>query len=187
MNSVASGLEVGLRAAGYTEQRWFPIGARHEHGFAVTTRLERVDDHWRVDDPERWSSLYREAANLKWLRQARTLPLPGPARYRVLLIAYTDLPIGVTSVAATWSEETMMDGPGARESFSARESGVPARLPSRYQFGIYEYEYEWDDSEARAALRQADPAVARETQSPPARLLRILRAASVNQQAKTKF
>jgi hypothetical protein len=186
MSSVAASLELGLRAAGYSNQRWFPIGTRHEHGFAVTTRLERVDGAERSTDHERWTSLYREAATLKWLRLVRTLPMLQSGRYRVLLIAYTDLPIGPTSVAPTWSEETMMDGPGASDSFSAGESGVPARLPSGYQFGIYEYEYQREDSALHAALRAAPPPAAEEMRRPPARFVRIL-AAGLGRQDKAPF
>lgn len=174
MNSVATELELGLRAAGYADQRWYPIGARHAHGFAVTTRLERVDLDWSADAAERWTPLYPEAANLKWLRLARTLPLLRSGRYRVLLIAYTDLPIGMSSIAPVWSEATIMDGPGARESFSADESGVPARPPIGYRFGIYEYEYRWQASEACAALRPADQSVDHQLTRPPARLARVL-------------
>ena len=186
MNSVAGSLELSLRAAGYSDQRWFPIGTRHEHGFAVTTRLERIDGAERSIDHERWTSLYREAATLKWLRLARTLPMPRAGRYRVLLIAYTDLPIGPTSVAPTWSDETMMDGPGARESFSAGQSGVPERLPSGYRFGIYEYDYQREDSDLHAALRAAAPALVEEMRRPPARFARILRG-GVGRQEKAPF
>jgi len=173
LSSVASRVELDLRAAGYVEQRWYPIGTRHDHGFAVTTRLERVDQALRIDDRERWTSRYRDAANLKWLTQARALPLPKSGHYRVLLIAFTDLPIGPTSIAPRWREETMMDGPGAPESFSARESAIPARLPRDYQFGIYEYEYQWNDGEARALLRTATPLAAAELPRAPARLAEL--------------
>ena len=174
MSSVASKLELSLRAAGYADQRWYPIGAGHEHGFAVTTRLERVDLYRTPNSAERWTPLFPEAANLKWLRLARTLPLLRSGRYRVLLIAYTDLPIGPSSIAPIWSEETIMDGPGATESFSARESRVPPRLPIGYGLGIYEYEYQWQDSEARTALRLPDQITARQVSSPPAQLARVL-------------
>jgi hypothetical protein len=31
-----------LREAGYADQRWLPVGAHYEHGFAVSTRLEKI-------------------------------------------------------------------------------------------------------------------------------------------------
>ncbi|HSO35923.1 MAG TPA: hypothetical protein VLT33_25525, partial [Labilithrix sp.] len=55
-----------LREAGYDALQWYPIGARHDHGFAVTTRLERIDDDGTPRPPsERWSSLYPDAMSLR--------------------------------------------------------------------------------------------------------------------------
>ena len=175
LRAVAEGLEVGLRAGGYSEQRWYPIGVGNSHGFAVTTRLEQVDDATSRGPNGRWSSLYPEAANLKWLRQARSPQLPRPGRYRVLLISYTDLPIGRTSRAPTWDEETVMDWPNADQSFSPRENGLPERSPAGYRVGIYEYEYLWDNAEARGRLVPANP---EQGATAPAPLLRSMGLAS---------
>jgi hypothetical protein len=40
--TAALSLNSTLRQAGYTQLRWYPIGLGHAHGFAVTTRLERI-------------------------------------------------------------------------------------------------------------------------------------------------
>jgi hypothetical protein len=149
LSSVAGELEVGLRDGGYSEQRWYPIGAGNNHGFAVTTRLEQVGGDAESELNQRWSALYREGASLRWLQQARNPQLPGPGRYRVFLISYTDLPIGRTSSAPTWNEETVMDWPNAAQRKSFRPDGAPRRSSIDYRFGIYEYEYEYDEDGVR--------------------------------------
>ena len=90
--------------------------------------------------------------------QARTVPLPGPGRYRVFLVAYTDLPLGQTSAAPTWNEDTVMDWPNAEHGSSS--DAVPARRFSSYELGVYEYEYVWDDAEDRGKLRPPDKGAA---------------------------
>lgn len=149
LSSVARKLELSLRESGYSEQRWYPIGFAQSHGFAVTTRLEQLEDEPLHPPRERWSSLYADAANLRWLAQARSPTLPRPGRYRVLLLAYTDLPISRTSNAPTWNEETIMDWPDSARATSSREAAIPARPSAGYRLGIYEYEYRWDDRERR--------------------------------------
>lgn len=164
---MARELDLSLQARGYLEQHWYPIGTGSSHGFAVTTRLERVGHGDGAVSSERWSSLYPDAANLRWLVQARKPGLPSPGRYRVFLVSYTDLPIGRTNTAPTWNEETVMDWPGAIPSSSPRESGIPRRPAAGYRFGVYEYEYEWDELEQRGRLLQADVTASGERHGPP--------------------
>jgi hypothetical protein len=159
LRSVAQGLELRLREGGYSEQRWYPIGTAYGHGFAVTTRLEQLEDGSGRAPRKRWSSLYAEAANLKWLIQARTPTLPQPGRYRVFLVAYTDLPIGRSSNAPIWNEETMMDWPDAAHASSFHGAAVPELAANGYRLGIYEYEYVWDEIDARGRLLPADTTV----------------------------
>jgi hypothetical protein len=124
LTSIASRIATELDAAGYPKQHWYPIGLEYRHGFAATTRLEAVnDDATPKPQPERWSSLYPDAANLRWLTLAQKMPLPHPGRYRVFLIAVTDLPLGSSVIAPTWNEDTVMDGPGV----STQES-LPAAI-----------------------------------------------------------
>lgn len=158
LRSVARELELALRSRGYVEQRWYPIGTANSHGFAVTTRVEQTRGSGGQEPRERWSSLYGDAASLRWVMQARTVPLPGPGRYRVFLVAYTDLPLGQTSAAPTWNEDTVMDWPNAEHGSSS--DAVPARRFSSYELGVYEYEYVWDDAEDRGKLRPPDKGAA---------------------------
>jgi hypothetical protein len=109
----------------------------HLHGFAVTTRLERIDDHGTPKlGLERWSSLYPESANLLWLLRAREPRLPGPGRYRAFLVAFTDLPLGPSSRPEVWNEETLMEA-----SDSPSELPAARRVSSRYRLAFFVYEY----------------------------------------------
>lgn len=149
LSTLAQELELSLQEGGYTQQRWYPIGAGQSHGFAVTTRLEQLDDGREPLRRERWSSLYADAANLRWLAQARTPALPHAGRYRSLLLAYTDLPIGETSNAPIWNEETIMDWPDAPRASSPSNIAVSMLAPDGYRLTIFEYEYGWDDADDR--------------------------------------
>ena len=147
-----SRVDATLLSDGYRERRWYPIGTGFEHGFAVTTRLERVEDG-DVESAERWSALYPDASELRWLTLARSVALPQAGRYRVLLIAVTDLPIGPSSVAPLWNELTLMDGPGAPHL--ERPPTLPMqRVGSDYRVGLYVYEYD-SDAPDRGQLRRA--------------------------------
>jgi hypothetical protein len=174
LSSVAAGLELSLRGGGYSDQRWYPIGAGNSHGFAVTTRLEQVEGGAQSELNERWSAAYPDAASLRWLEQARSPPLRGPGRYRVFLISFSDLSIGRTSNAPIWNEETLMDWPNAAERRSFRQQGVPQRPAVDYRFGIYEYEYEWDEAEARGRLVPPKPAPSDSARPLPALLRRAV-------------
>jgi hypothetical protein len=165
---VARELELSLREGGYSQQRWYPIGMGSGHGFAVTTRLEQLEDDGRPSPSARWSSLYADAANLRWLMQARTPRLPHPGHYRVLLFAYTDLSIDKTGNAPIWNQETIMDWPNAPHASAPGDIPVSALAPCGYRLAIYEYEYEYrsNDTDDRGKLlpRHAETASGK---SPP--------------------
>jgi hypothetical protein len=134
----AAFIEGTLHRAGYADLRWFPIGARHEHGFAVTTRLERIDDQGTPKPPaERWISPYPEAANLRWLTEATEPYLPAQGRYRVLLVAFTDLHVRAPGRPWRWDEGTAMEGA------DLRASAIPTnrRIPVGFRVGVYLYDY----------------------------------------------
>lgn len=96
-----------------------------------------------------WSSLYPDAATLRWLTLARAMSLPNPGRYRVFLIAVTDLPLGPIGFAPVWNEDTVTDGPGV--SIGERSPAVSdgPRDLSAYRVGVYVYQYERRQDEAR--------------------------------------
>jgi hypothetical protein len=154
LGAAADRVAAALRAAGYGEARWYAIGARDGHGFAVTTRLEKVDAEG-APVGRRWTTEYPDAANLFWLQGAREARLPGSGRYRVLLVAFTDLPIGPTNQAVPWSEETWM----SERPDAATPAEAAARTPAGYRVGGYVYAYESDDGAGR--LLAADPVPAR--------------------------
>ena len=143
LNNIAKRIATELDAAGYPEQQWYPIGLEYRHGFAATTRLEALnDDAAPKPQSERWSSLYPEAASLRWLMLARKMPLPHPGRYRVFLIAVTDLPLGSSVNAPIWNEDTVMDGPGVSSQASSPVAIRGSRDLSGYRVGVYVYQYE---------------------------------------------
>jgi hypothetical protein len=155
--AVAEKLKLSLEGAGYSDQLWYPIGATNSHGFAVTTKLERVDGGPASGRNDRWSPMYRDAVSLRWLHQARTPSLPGPGRYRTFLVSFSDLPSGKSLVAPIWNDETVMDWPDAGEHRSFRPSGASQPSSVDYRFGVYEYEYEWDEAEARGRFLPPEP------------------------------
>ena len=143
LTGVANRIATELDAAGYPEPRWYPIGLEYRHGFAATTRLEAVnDDATPRPQAERWSSLYPDAANLRWLTLARKMPLPRPGRYRVFLIAFTDLPPESSAIAPIWNEDTVMDGPGVGPKERSPRALGDSRDLSGYRLGVYLYQYE---------------------------------------------
>jgi len=150
LSDVARGVAASLSAAGYTARRWYPIGLEYRHGFAATTRLEAVnDDAAPMPHAERWSSFYPGAATLRWLTLARTMSLPNPGRYRVFLIAVTDLPLGPSALAPVWNEDTVMDGPGVSIGTRLPAGSDGPRDLSAYRVGVYVYQYERRQDEAR--------------------------------------
>jgi len=158
LTSVAKRIATGLDAAGYAEQHWYPIGLEYRHGFAATTRLEALnDDGAPKPQAERWSSLYPDAAHLRWLTLARKMPLPHPGRYRVFLIAVTDLPLGSSIIAPIWNEDTVMDGPGVSTEESLPLAIRGSRDLSGYRVGVYVYQYErrQDQAQGHSSARGA--------------------------------
>ena len=130
-------LDRTLRAAGYAAARALPIGGRHEHGFARITRLERShDDGSPETGPARWSDLYPEPANLRWLEGALTPHLPGPGRFRVLLVAFTDLPVVAKGRPPVWDFATLMESTDAPPPLpESRRASAGYRLV----YLVYEY------------------------------------------------
>jgi len=146
-----------LAQAGYPEPRWYPIGLEYRHGFAATTRLEAVNgDGSPKSKSERWSSLYPDGAGLRWLTFARTMPLPHAGRYRVFLIAATDLPLASSAVAPIWNEDTVMDGPGVDPQESL-PSAAGSRDLSGYRISVYVYEYDRQQDRAQGQFREREP------------------------------
>jgi hypothetical protein len=128
-----------LRQAGYADLRWFPIGANYEHGFAVTTRLEQTDQDGAAKPfADRWPAEYAEAANLQWLTDCRTPYLARPGRYRVFLVAFTDLHVPVPGRPVRVDTSTAMDGP----DFPVTAIPTRRRVTAAYRVGVYIYEYE---------------------------------------------
>jgi len=184
LSSLAQELELSLHEGGYWQQRWYPIGIGQSHGFAVTTRLEQIEDDRQPLPRARWSSLYPDAANLRWLMQARAPTLPQPGRYRVLLIAYTDLPIGRTANAPVWNQETIMDWPDAPRASSPGDVAVSALVPIGYRLAIYEYEYGRNDLDERGKLRPRPVEDANAKSSP---LTRVLESRGFTARSKEPF
>jgi hypothetical protein len=138
---VGGDLAVTLRRRGYVHQRWFPVGAGFVHGFAVATRLEHFDAEHGTPELERWLPWHPEPANLFWLSGATTVRLPQPGHYRVLLFAFTDLPLGPTRVAPIWGKDTVMEAPEVPETLSAQDL-PPGRHIRSARLGLYVYVYE---------------------------------------------
>lgn len=155
LGAVAAELDASLAGAGYVEALWYPIGSDYQHGFAITTRLERQN---RDSEAERWSTFYPEPAGLRWLTLARSPALPHPVRYRAFLIAFTDLPMPGGTAAPFWNEHTLMDGPGAPERRSVAPTAKGRRITPSYRVVIYEYNYDWDEQLQRGALSMAGSA-----------------------------
>lgn len=153
LHNAAAAVDARLTAAGYRDQRWYPIGVDFIHGFAVTTRLERQGGGENVPADVRWLSLHPRPATLRWLASAATVPLPEVGRYDAFLIAFTDLPRTAGSSAPKWNADTLMDGPGAPEHVSLH--AVPDERPttSAYRYAVYRYVYERDDSRDRGRPR----------------------------------
>ncbi len=166
LGEAADGVAIALRSAGYADQQWYAVGARYAHGFAVTTRLERVqEDGAPAQERERWSSLFPEAANLLWLEGARETRLPAAGRYRTFLVAFTDLPIGATNRAQPWSEQTWMT---ERPDAQSTELHAPRRVSSDYRVGVYVYMYQSGASDSEGAFIPYDgaPSARQPTEAP---------------------
>lgn len=169
MGEVAVRVQSALRAAGIAKMRWSPIGVGYAHGFVVTTRLERLDDDGAPMKPsERWSSAFPDAPELLWLAQAHEMRLPAAGKYRVLLFAFTDLPVvRPPHSAPRWNEDTVLFGPG----LSAAGLPYARRVLSAFRLGVFDYEYE-ADSPGEGRLVSSD---ARRPVGPSAKLEPMLR------------
>jgi hypothetical protein len=151
---VASESDASLVGAGYTEAHWYPIGSDYRHGFAITTRLERLGGNGSTE--ERWSAFYPDPASLRWLTFAQTPALPHAGEYRAFLIAFTDLPMPSGAAAPIWNEQTLMDGPGAPERRTVAPAAKQRQVTPKYRFGVYEYSYDWDEGLQRGRLRTTE-------------------------------
>ena len=167
LSEVGADVTIALRRSGYLRQRWFPIGADFQHGFAVATRLEHTDVEGKVDELNRWVAWHPEAANLFWLSQATTTRVPSTGRYRVFLLAFTDLPIGPTPVAPVWTRDTLMEGPEVSETLTAADLPGGRSLGSaRFAAYVYVYERSARDDEGRLMPAEASRPVG-EPANPP--------------------
>jgi hypothetical protein len=133
---VAKQVMRGLEGAGYAGARWYPVGVDFAHGFALATRLERIESDGSPAR-DRWCSLYGEASNLRWLEGARDPRLPSAGRFRVFLVAFTDLPVGRSEGAPRWNEDTLMDAP----DLPAMRFPAERRVTSRFRVSAFVYEY----------------------------------------------
>ncbi len=153
-----------LDERGYREARWYPVGVHYVHGFAVTTRLEGIDaDATPKPASERWSPRFEGASELIWLESVRDVRLPAPGRYRVFLVAFTDLPFEQSHRATRWNEDTVMSGPDlSAAAFPAR------RIASlQYRFGVYVYEYASDAADGVGEFVASSEERPTENASPP--------------------
>jgi hypothetical protein len=142
-----------LREAGYQDERWYPIGVEYVHGFAVTTRLERVAEDGRPA-ADRWSSLYPEALELVWFKEARVVTLPAPGRYRAFLVAFTDLPLGpIAHRPPRLSEETFMVAP----DMPAMHFPAARRAPLSSRVYVFVYVYASEAPGGDGAFVASDP------------------------------
>jgi hypothetical protein len=139
LGEAATRVEDTLSRAGYADLRWFPIGVHYEHGFAVTTRVERVHPEGTPKPlRDRWLVSYPEAAGLLWLAGSTEPYLPVAGGYRVMLVAFTDLHIPIPGRPTRLDESTAMEAPGQRAGPMPWQRHVPAG----YRLGVYVYEYE---------------------------------------------
>jgi hypothetical protein len=145
-----------LQQAGYREQHVYPVGVGYAHGFAVTTRLERIrDDGAPAPLAERWSARFPGATELRWLAVAREPRFDQAGRYRALLLAFTDLPLeGTGTRPPVWNAQTVMAGP----ELPAAEFPATRRVPSGARVILYVYEYRAASTEGEGAFVAPDDA-----------------------------
>lgn len=151
---VASRMSEVLQHAGYREQLVYPVGVAYAHGFAVTTRLERIrDDGTPAPLADRWSERFPEATELRWLAAAREPRFDRPGRYRALLLAFTDLPLSGTGTRPpVWDAQTVLAGPELRPA----EFPATRRVPSGARVLVYVYEYRAASTDGAGALLAPD-------------------------------
>jgi hypothetical protein len=160
-----------LDDAGYVEKRWYPIGPSCAHGFAVTTRVERLDRD-RGEPSERWMPLLSGPVTLKWLGDARRPRFPRPGRYQALLVAFTDLFVREPHQPAREDLDTLMEGvDGTATAFPPERRASP-----RFRYGAYLYEYDAEGPDGSGVFVQREPtavSLARARASGLSRLLEI--------------
>jgi hypothetical protein len=154
---VAKRVDGALQRTGYADERWYTVGAHYAHGFTVSTRLERInEDGTPKRSEERWFSRFADASNLIWLASARRLLLPNAGRFRVFLVAFTDLPLEPWSNRApVWNEHTWMGG-----GLSVPTKDFPSlrHVTGKYNLGIYVYEYQSKDANGEGQFVPSDEA-----------------------------
>ena len=127
---MAKSISASLQRAGYEDVHWYPIGAigaRYEHGFAVTTRLERIRAAGDVPaDGDRWSELHPEPVTLRWLEGARMPHLPGIGHYQAMLYAFP-----------TERRDTMMESTDAPPPLPTSQA-----VTADYKLVSFVFEYE---------------------------------------------
>jgi hypothetical protein len=155
LGEAAQRIDGTFRDAGYEDQHWYPLGVGYAHGFAVTTRLERTEEGKAA--AERWSPLYPEASTLRWLEYATKMQLPARGRYRVFLVAFTDLPFRpIAHQAPRSNEQTLM----AMRGMPAMKLPATHRVSLGYRVGVYVYEYASASPDGEGAFVASDPLAA---------------------------
>jgi hypothetical protein len=152
---IARRLDGALQRTGYADERWYTVGAHYAHGFTISTRLERInEDGTSKLREERWSERFGEASTLIWLGGARQLLLPAAGRFRVFLVAFTDLPLEPWSNRApVWNEHTWMGGGGIAPM---RDFPAARHVSGTYNLGIYVYEYRATDADGEGRFVPSD-------------------------------
>jgi len=160
LREVAARLSRALDDAGYRDARLIPVGLEYAHGFAIATRLEKVAaGGLSCSGGERWSPLYAEPPELRWLAFASSPELPPTGRYRALLVSFSDLPLVSRNRPPIEDEWTVMDGPDV-----PRDAPLPVRGPGpRYRLSLHVYEFEAVANERSSRLddvHASEPAAA---------------------------
>jgi hypothetical protein len=129
------------------------VGLGYAHGFAIATRLEKVAaGGLPCSGDERWSPLYAEPPELRWLTFASSPVLPSRGRYRALLVTFSDLPLVSRNRPPMEDEWTVMDGPDV-----PRGAPLPVRVPGpRYRVSLHVYELEAAKDDGSSRLDDAD-------------------------------
>lgn len=136
LGAAADRVERALREAGFVDLRWHSVGTFWQHGFLVTTRLERGG----AVAEQRWSPEYGQPSTLLWLRAARAPRLPAAGRFRAFVVAFGDLPLAhVAGRREPWDESTWLVevGDTRPDDFPATRRARPAdrMMALEYDYG----------------------------------------------------
>jgi hypothetical protein len=164
---VAKQVARALDDAGYRDARRYPIGVDFVHGFAIVTRLERIESDGSAAR-DRWSALYAEPSTLRWLEGARDPQLPREGRFRVFLVAFSDLPFE-GAYAPRWNEQTLMDAPGLPTMRFPLERAATASFRMR----AFVYEYAAGPSDEPGTFLASDDALSAAAHVRGARLMAL--------------